>query len=89
MRPALHTIAISGLRAVAAGEKNVFSPNMLIGCTVFLVGLAVYSHYKLRSVQQKVAQQLKSAGADEEKLIEAVPLTNGDERSASLRRDVS
>ena len=62
---------------------------MLVGCGIFLGGLAVYSHYKLRAVSAKAAAQLKAGGADEERLVEAVPLTNGEERSASLRREAS
>jgi hypothetical protein len=63
---------------------------MLVGCAVFLGGLAVYGHFKLRSVAQRAAAQLKAGGAGEDEvLIEAVPLTVGDERSASARREAS
>lgn len=34
--------------AARAGERNLFSVNMLVGCAIFLGGLAVYSHYKVR-----------------------------------------
>ena len=73
----------------APGERNLFSANMLTGCAIFLAGLAVYSHYKLRAVSAKAAAQLRAGGASGERLVEAVPLTSGDERSASLRRETS
>lgn len=44
---------------------------------------------QLRAVSAKAAAQLKAGGADEERELEAVPLTNGEERSASLRREAS
>ncbi len=77
-------------RDCRAGERNLFGVNMLVGCAVFLGGLAVYGHFKLRSVAQRAAAQLKAGGAGEDEvLIEAVPLTIGDERSASVRREAS
>lgn len=85
----LHRPVSRQAHAARSGERNLFSANMLVGCGIFLGGLAVYGHYKLRAVSAKAAAQLKAGGADEERLVEAVPLTNGEERSASLRREAS
>lgn len=66
-------ICLLVLSAMLLGESDMFTPKMVTGCVLAIVGFGAYSHCKLHAIKARAASQPTGGGTDETQPLKSGP----------------
>ena len=66
-------ICLLVLSALLLGESDMFTPKMVTGCVLAIVGFGAYSHCKLHAIKARAASQPTGGGTDETQPLKSGP----------------